>query len=146
MGTDRASPEETLVLREKATRAHHALLVSLKKHLELHGWTEIEEIPAAVDLWARRPRDHKRVIFEAKTLGGANGNHQSRIALAQLLEYRFFFGTPEDELCLVVDAILDDARVRFLESAQVAVLHVERGSVRGVGRLGGVLIESSANA
>jgi hypothetical protein len=69
-------------------------------------WTEVEEIPLAVDLWGRRPGDGLRVIFECKTLveGDRTGElHQCRNGLAQLLEYRLLYGSPEDVLCLVVD-------------------------------------------
>jgi hypothetical protein len=40
----------------------------------------------------------------------------------QLFEYRFFYGNPNDELCLVVDQPLSDARLRFIESVGVAVV------------------------
>jgi hypothetical protein len=40
-----------------------------------------------LDLWTSK--GDRRVIFEAKTLGNSNAAHQVRLAIAQLLEYRF---------------------------------------------------------
>ncbi|MBZ4373279.1 hypothetical protein [Corallococcus sp. AS-1-6] len=121
-GTSHASPEDTLALREKATHGHYALLVELHRSLEAAGWTDIEEIPAAVDLWARSPNEGRRVIFEAKTLAEGNELHQTRSALAQLLEYRHVHGAPEDELCVVVDRPLSIMRERILLALNVIVL------------------------
>ena len=47
-------------------------------------------MPAAVDLWAKRPADLARVIFEVKGLSTGNAVAQCRATLSQLLEYRFF--------------------------------------------------------
>ncbi len=33
--------------------------------LDARGWLEIEEVPLAVDLWAREPADRSRVIKDA---------------------------------------------------------------------------------
>ncbi|QRK06037.1 hypothetical protein JQX13_38820 [Archangium violaceum] len=119
---ERASPEETLALREKAVQNHHELLAALKRHLVAAGWDSIEEIPSAVDLWARAPLEGVRVIFEAKTLDPSNEVHQTRAALSQLLEYRHFRGAAADELCLVTNAPISDARERFLATMGVAVI------------------------
>lgn len=119
-GIERALPEETLALREKAVKEHHELLAALHQTLQAASWTDIQEIPAAIDLWARSPGEGRRVIFEAKTLG--DEVHQARTALAQLLEYRLVHGAPEDELCLVVDGQLSDERERILTSLDIAVL------------------------
>jgi hypothetical protein len=118
----RASLEETLALLEKANASHHRLLLALERWLDREGWSEIQEIPSAIDLWARRPVDNVRLIFEAKTLNSKNEVSQTRSGLSQLLEYRFFFGSDEDELCLVCDSPLADSRIRFLESNGVLVL------------------------
>jgi hypothetical protein len=118
----RASIEVTLALAEKATRSHHRLVSSLKRALGGLNWIEIQEIPAAVDLWARRPGDNIRVIFEAKTLSRRNHATQCRSALAQLLEYRFLFGCERDLLCIVVDAPLHETRVRFLNALGIAAV------------------------
>jgi hypothetical protein len=114
------APEEIAQLNEKAIAGHHALLVELKRWLELNQWTGIEEIPAAVDLWA--VRGGERVIFEAKTITSGTELVQTRAALGQLLEYRFFYGTPGDCLCLVTDAPLSDRRLRFLDAMGLLVL------------------------
>lgn len=132
--------EEVLALQEKAARGHHQILVSLYEYLVKSGWQSIEEVPGALDLWAVCP-DSSRVIFEAKTIGDDNEIDQCRAALAQLLEYRFFFGRPSDRLCLVVDRLISDARGQVLESAGVAVISVENSQLRGVGATGERLLE-----
>jgi len=67
-------------MHEQATRGHHAIVRALALHLEKAGWTQIEEIPGALDLWARK--GDQRVIFEAKTLRNTNAAHQVRLAIA----------------------------------------------------------------
>lgn len=137
------APEETIALQEKATREHHDILVSLHRHLVDGGWRSVEEIPAAIDLWAVAP-DGVRVIFEAKTISENNEAHQCRAALAQLLEYRFFYGHAEDELCVVINSAISNNRIRFLESAGVAVATTLNGRLQGVGELGDRLFDVSA--
>ncbi len=131
--TKHQSREETLALQEKANEKHHMMLLALEQWLQASGWTEIEEIPSAIDLWARHPTKDGRVIFEAKTIHLDNEVSQSRSGLSQLLEYRFFFGSPEDELCLVCDSTLSDSRIRFLEDSGVAVLSWNGQSMTPVG-------------
>lgn len=83
------------MLQEKAASEHHDLLSQLCEWLEATGWRGIEEIPAAIDLWASKPSG-ERMIFEAKT-GAAHAEiARTRAAVAQLLEYRFFYGKPDD--------------------------------------------------
>jgi hypothetical protein len=124
----RANPEETRALQEKATRAHHDLLVELVAVLERCRWTQIEEIPAAVDLWARPTNsDADRVIFEAKTISPRSTAARVRGALAQLLEYRFFWGDAHDQLCVVTNAPVPDERIRFLRTMGVDVMWFEGG-------------------
>ena len=103
-------------------------------------WEVIEEIPAAIDMRAIRP-GLGRVIFEAKTITETNEINQCRAALSQLLEYRFFYGDPVDELCVVVDAPIADARLRFLESIDVAVALAANGTLEGLGSAGIRLLE-----
>jgi hypothetical protein len=131
-GTDYKTREETLALQEKAARGHRDILVTLHRNLLESAWLDIEEVPAAIDLRATSP-EGSRVIFEAKTVVDGDEPGQCRCGLAQLLEYRFFFGSPTDELCLVVDGPITDARVRFLESSGVAVVIASGGRLRGVG-------------
>ena len=107
------TPEETLAEQEKASQAHHALLRRLHERLRSQGWSGLEEIPVAIDLWGRDPSGN-RVIFEAKTIEG-NETHQTRAAVAQLLEYRYLYGRPVDRLCVVTDRVLSDRRQRVLE-------------------------------
>jgi hypothetical protein len=125
-GLDR---EETLALREKARQGHHTLLARLVTVLASAGWTELEEIPAAIDLRGCRP-DGQRVIFEAKTLSGDNETAQARSALAQLLEYRLEYGRPEDLLCLAVDGPLSARRAELLERLGIAAIEVAPDALR----------------
>jgi hypothetical protein len=104
------SPEEILALQEKARRGHHGLLVSLDRWLRREGWRDIQEIEGAVDLWATPPRRKRRVIFEAKTVRSGSEAKRVRAAIAQLLEYRHFYGTGRDALCIVADRPLSDLR------------------------------------
>lgn len=114
------TPEQLAEMLEKANASHHQLLVALKHDLDRSGWTDIEEMPTAVDLWARR--EAKRTLFEAKTIALGKELTQVRCALSQLLEYRFFYGEPSDALCLVVDAPISERRIRFLDATGIGVL------------------------
>jgi len=116
------TPEETQALREKAVEGHHELVSALSAWLTQRGWSEIEEIPLAIDLWARTPNDASRVIFEAKTVRPQSESDRVRAAIAQLLEYRFFYGANEDRLCLVCDRPISDRRVRLLDDLGIVVL------------------------
>ena len=122
IGESSRTPEETHALREKAVQGHHELLSALAAWLGDQGWTEIEEIPSAVDLWARRPADNVRVIFEAKTVRVGSEGARIRSAIAQLLEYRFFYGELGDQLCVVCNRPISDRRVRLLDGLGIAVL------------------------
>lgn len=129
--TQHASPEETFAQREKATRGHHKLLVALDRALKAAGWTDIEEIPLAIDLWARAPKSRQRIIFEAKTLG--DELHQARAALAQLLEYRHVYGNKVDELCLVLNRRLSGTRERILGAMGITVIWQDGDGFRTAG-------------
>jgi hypothetical protein len=50
-----------------------------------------------------RNPDGARTIFEVKTLRPDSELARVRAAISQLLEYRFFFGEPNDDLCVVTD-------------------------------------------
>ncbi|WP_143097451.1 hypothetical protein [Myxococcus fulvus] len=143
-------PEKTLTRREKATKEHRALLIALHRHLVDAGWTEIQEITTSVDLWATNPADGRRVIFEAKTLDASTEVKQTRYALSQLLEYRYFDGSSEDRLCLVTNAPIGDAREQFLRTQGVAVLVLDGEGGHAVGALAhewfGALIGIGASA
>lgn len=116
--------DEAVDLAEKRTLAHHGLLVRLHDDLVARGWSELGEMPLAIDLQGRHPVG-EAVIFEAKTLSGENETRQCRAGLAQLLEYRQDYGAPEDALCLVVDGRLSERRADLLERLGVAVLVAE---------------------
>ena len=124
-GTPR-DPEVAATLQEKARQDHHDLLVALDGSLRAAGWSEIEEIPAAIDLRARTP-DGTGVIFEVKTISASNEISQTRGGLAQLLEYRLEYGTPEDSLCLVIGAPISVRRARLLAGLGVAVTVADAG-------------------
>jgi hypothetical protein len=64
------------------------------------------------------------MIFEAKTITDKNELHQSRAALAQLLEYRLEYGATDDHLCAVVNAKLSLRRARLLDELGVAVIYI----------------------
>jgi hypothetical protein len=115
------TPEEILALQEKARKGHQELLVRLAVWLEGDRWSDIEEIEGAVDLWATPRRGH-RVIFEAKTMGSRASVGRVRGALGQLLEYRYFYGEPDDELCIVSDRPIGARAGRMLDSLGVAML------------------------
>jgi hypothetical protein len=130
------TPEETAALQEKAIQEHHRVLVRLSELLAANSWTKIEEIPAAVDLWATDPAATSRVIFEVKTLSGSNELDQCRAALSQLLEYKFFHGTESDRLCVALDGPIADRRRALLENLGVAILILDdAGEVMPIGQL-----------
>jgi hypothetical protein len=134
------APELTLARREQASQAHQRLVAALDDHLRRAGWSEIAELAGAIDLWARRPSDQRRVIFECKSLAlerPAAELARCRTGLAQLLEYRFEYGGPGDQLCLVTDGPLHVRRVRILESVGVACIVVRGRDVEFAGRLAG---------
>lgn len=130
----RATPEETAALQEKANRQHHALLIRLYTQLLETRWDRIREIPGATDLSAFNP-EGQRVLFEAKTVSPKSEVTRSRSALSQLLEYRFFYGWPDDKLCIVTNHPISDARIRFLEGHDVAVVYDEGEGLRACGVL-----------
>jgi hypothetical protein len=120
------TPEETARLQEKAASGHQHILVTLHRHLRDNGWTELMEMPTAIDLWARDPAGG-RAIFEAKTIRSGSERARMRGGLAQLLEYRYTYGDADDRLCLVTDAALAAERTAFLESLGVAIVVCMRG-------------------
>lgn len=138
------TPEETAALQEKANQEHHGVLVALSDALRAAGWTNIEEIPSAIDLRATPPGQGARVIFEVKTLSGGNEASQCRAALSQLLEYRFFYGELTDCLCLVVNGAITDRRRAFLEEIGVAIVHItDDGLLVLVGSRGAEMLQTA---
>jgi hypothetical protein len=136
VATRRTTPEEVAALQEKANREHQRLVASLCRSLVSAGWTNVEEIPSAVDLWGVPPDRGSRVVFEVKSLSDSNEIHQCRAALAQLLEYRFFYGSDSDRLCVVVNRPVTDRRRVFLENLGVAVVIIEGDGVpKAIGQL-----------
>jgi hypothetical protein len=121
MPVPRTTPEETAARREKASREHHSLLVRLQTNLAALGWSNLDEIPSAIDLEATK--GERKVLFEAKTVTARTELSQTRFGLSQLLEYRFFYGEPTDYLCLVTNQAISDLRIRFLESHAIAVAY-----------------------
>jgi hypothetical protein len=117
-----ADDELTSVLQEKASIEHHSILLALEHDLTAKAWNDVQEIPGAIDLWARHPRLGFRVIFEVKTLTSDNELDQTRSALAQLLEYRLRYGHPSDRLCVVANRVVTQTRVSVLENLGAAVI------------------------
>jgi hypothetical protein len=76
-------------------------------------------IPSAIDLEGTKGK--RKALFEAKTVTPKSELSQTRSGLSQLLEYRFFYGDANDELCLVTDAPISDRRIRFLENHKIAM-------------------------
>jgi hypothetical protein len=72
------------------------------------------------------------VIFEAKTLEG-DESHQLRSALAQLLEYRYFYGENDDLLCIVTDRPIADRLTPFLQDCGVVVAWLEEDKLKPAG-------------
>lgn len=122
------APEEVARLHEKANVGHYRILVVLHAKLQAAGWSELEELRTAYDLWGR-DREGQRVIFEAKTLRDGTERTRARTGLAQLLEYRYRYGTSDDRLCLVTDAALSGERTAFLEHLGIAVAVVRGNDV-----------------
>jgi hypothetical protein len=114
--------DEIQTRQEKARQDHHDLLSRLHAALVRAGWTELEEIPVAIDLSALSPDGQRRVIFEAKTILASNETDQCRKALAQLLEYRQEYGRPDDVLCIAVNAALSARRAELLERLGIAAV------------------------
>jgi len=81
-----------------------------------------------------------------KGLSETNEIGQCGAALSQLLEYRFFYGTDEDRLCLVVDRPITDRRRAILESVGVGVVLVsDSRQLKAVGQLAIALIAGVAS-
>jgi hypothetical protein len=107
--------EEAAARCEKANVRHHELLVALHGALLAAGWQGVSEFPRSIDLIGTPP-DAPRVLFEAKTLTDTNQSRQVRSGLAQLLEYRFQQGKPDDALCLITDTPIISRRGELLRS------------------------------
>jgi hypothetical protein len=97
------------------------------------------EIPRAVDLEAVRAG--VTVIFEAKVLTDANELGRTRAALAQLLEYQYFYGKPDNALCLITTRPIADRRLRFLGSQRVSVAYDDGSGLVPCGALAPKLLE-----
>jgi hypothetical protein len=129
VGTGHAvDPDELLARREKANQRHFQILCDLQSYLEEAAWHDIEEIPAAIDLLAKK-RGTGTVLFEAKTISASNERSQVRSGMAQLLEYRIFFGAEKDKLCLVTDRPIGQRRLKVLDALGIAHVYLERGEL-----------------
>lgn len=136
--------EESLALQEKARQGHHTLLVRLHSYLGRTGWTELDEIPAAIDLRGQTPGG-QRVIFEGKTIRESNETSQCRSAVAQLLEYRLEYGRPSDILCLAVDAPLSPRRAEILDRLGIPLVLAQADEVLGLNNSGAALLAGDAS-
>ena len=129
-------PEELQARQEKANAGHAKILENLDRLLRAAGWHDVEQIPAAVDLWATHDASGDRVIFEAKTIGPKNELRQCRGGLAQLLEYRVEYGAPDDALCLAVDEPISLRRGRMLDAFDIGVLLIHDSGCEAVNDAG----------
>jgi hypothetical protein len=134
--------EATLARREQSHQAHQRLVAALDHYLRSTGWSDVEELPGAIDLWGRRPSDSGRVIFECKSLEEPEDElTRCRCGLAQLFEYRFEYGEPFDALCLVTDGAVSSRRVRFLESLGIGCVSLNHGSINFLGATAKLMFE-----
>ena len=124
-------PERRRVLAEQADQAHQRTLRDFGLWLSGNGWVDLEEIDGATDLIAlrRTGRRTRRALFEIKSITPTSERARVRSGLAQLLEYRFFLGEPDDALCLVSSRPINDGRLRLLDSLGIAHAYVEKGQV-----------------
>ena len=139
LASSRIKPEELAQLQEKANSAHQAILVALYRAVRSAKWSDVEQVDGAIDLWG--VHGGQRVIFEAKSVSDKNEVGQARSALAQLLEYRHFYGAPGDALCIVTNVPLSPARALFLESQGVAAIFQDADRFRGSGPISQALVE-----
>jgi hypothetical protein len=119
-GARSLTAERALEILEETDAHRRGMLVGLKQQLRKRGWTEIQEIPGGVDLSARR--GGKRVLMEARNFSPGQELHQVRFALSQLLDFRFYYGSPDDGLCLVTDVPISEGRMRLLSELGVGTL------------------------
>jgi hypothetical protein len=89
-----------------------------------------KHVVVGLDLWGREAASGQRWIFEAKTVRPGRELARVRSALAQLLEYRFLHGSPDDNLCLVTNGPIGDRHGRVLGSLGICVLTLEGRSLR----------------
>lgn len=124
-------PESQRVLQEKADQHHQSILRAFGLWLEESGWTKLEEVDGATDLMAKTPGAKRRqVLFEIKSMRPKSERGAVRSGLAQLLEYRVFLGSPQDQLCLVTNLPITTRRLQLLDSLDIGHAYVERGKVQ----------------
>ncbi len=124
-------PDRQHVLAEQADKAHQATLRHFGLWLAENGWMDIEEVAGATDLMARRLDGHAayRTLFEVKSITLTNERDRVRGGLAQLLEYRMFLGSQDDQLCLVTSRPISDRRLQLLDSLGIGHAYIEIGDV-----------------
>jgi hypothetical protein len=129
VGTVLASPEEIAQSNEQANQRHYQLLTRLSSHLSKHRWNNLRQIAGGVDLAATHCG--VRIFFEAKTITSKNENHQVRLGIGQLLEYRFKYGTGRVKLCLITDQAISQERAEFVDSLNIGWISPHRVRYRG---------------
>ena len=126
-------PESRRVLAEQADKDHQETLRMFGLWLKEEGWLELEEMDGGIDLMANQPgvRRAGRVLFEIKSIASSERERtRVRSGLAQLLEYRLFFGEEKDRLCLVSNRPIQERRLRLLDSLGIAHVFVEGDEVQ----------------
>ena len=119
-GTSKSSPEEIAQMREQANTQHRRLLIMLKNRLLARGWEKIGQKTGSVDM--RATKGKTVIFFEAKTIQKQNESRQIRLAVGQLLEYRFIHGTKKEHLCMALNHEPDKSRLGFLDSLSIGVI------------------------
>jgi len=124
--------ESRRVAQEQADQHHQATLRTFGLWLEKLGWAELEEIDGAIDLMANQPggKEHRRILFEIKSMRPRSERGAVRGGLAQLLEYRLFLGSPKDKLCLVTNRPITTRRLRLLNTLGIGHAYVEKRKVQ----------------
>jgi hypothetical protein len=96
---------------ERANLIHHKLVVAKAAFLRARKMPANQN--SSVDLYSRR--NGETVLYEMKSLSGANFIPQVRKAVSQLYEYRFTFGVGTARLCVVTNRYPADRSRWYLD-------------------------------
>ncbi len=96
--------------RRVQTRRHETLVGMAGRFLKTQCAMTVHT-PHPRDLYSSRPRE---IIFEAKVISGS-GTKSVREAVGQLFWYRYKYGPPEADLCVLLDRQPSRSIVAFVE-------------------------------